>query len=297
MTVRESAKSTLGWAFGISLTILFISLWGRAIVIDTDALGESLAPLSSSAMVVDFVADWMGQEFIDSGVDPDLVEPSIDYLLDSTRVGQSLDQVVAEVVDAAASPGANGSTVDMRELLLPAVPDVADALDTAGYSVGESEVRGVIEGLDPLVIREPGQSALVGPSSPTATRLGLASLLASIGLATFGAFYVHLSEDRIGAIRSLFSRIAVGGLSFAIFLRLGAWVVDPGGGRAPIPDALGNLAQSKWIFPLQVGVAAAVVAGLIYVLRRLFKRGVASPRSDEPPTPQPERPESLSGSR
>ena len=72
--MRDSAKSTLGWAFGISLTILFISLWGRAVVVDTDTLGESLAPLSGSAMVVEYVADWMGQELVESGVDPDLVD-------------------------------------------------------------------------------------------------------------------------------------------------------------------------------------------------------------------------------
>lgn len=297
MTIRETAKSTLAWAFGISLTILFISLWGRAVVVDTDALGESLAPLSSSALVVDYVADWMGQELVDSGVAPEMVDPSIDYILESTTVGQSLDQVVVEIVDAAATPDANGSVVDVRQLMLPAVPDVSDALSAAGYPATESEVRQVVEGFDPLVIREPGQSALVGPSSPTATRLGLASLLASVGLATFGAFFVKLSEDRIAAIRSLFTRVAIGGLSFAIFLRVGAWVVDPEGGRAPIPETIGNLAQSKWVLPLQVGLAAAAVALTIYAGRRLFKRVGGSPPSGGSPTPPQERPASLSGSR
>ena len=54
--VRTSTRATAGWVFGLAATILFISLWGRAIVVDTEALAEAAAPLSGSVAVVDLFA-------------------------------------------------------------------------------------------------------------------------------------------------------------------------------------------------------------------------------------------------
>ena len=288
MSVRNSAHSALGWAFGISLSVLFVSLWGRAVVIDTDTLGESLAPLGSSDLVADYVTDWMSDELVGSGVPVEVVDPVVDRFVESAVVGSAVDRLVAEVVGAAASPDPAGSSVDVRSLLAPTVPEVADGLADLGYGFTRNQVHEVVEDLDPLVIRQPGQSAFVGPNSPTATRLGIASLIAAISLAVFGSAYVRLSQDRILAVRSLLNRVAVGGLSFAVLLRLGAWVVDPTGGRAPVPETLANLAASKWWLPLQVAAVAAAVAAAVYVGRRVFKREAMFPKADAPPTPTPE---------
>jgi len=266
VTARTSVRSSLGWAFGISLSILFVSLWGRAVVVDTETLGESLAPLARSEMVVDYVTDWMGDELVGSGVPTDIVDPAIDRFMESSVVTTAVDSLVAEVVVAAASPDPSGSSVDVRSHLAPAVPEVTQGLEDLGYGFTRSQVQGVVEDLDPIVIRQPGQSALVGPNSPTAARLGIASLIAAIGLAVFGSAYIRLSEDRLMALRSLLNRVAVGGLSFAVLLRLGAWVLDPAGGRAPVPETVANLASSKWWLPLQVALVAAAVAAVVYVV-------------------------------
>ena len=281
----------------MSVSILLLSLWGRAVIVDTDTLAESLSPLAGSGIVVDYVSDWMATEMVESGADSDLVEPTVDYFLGSTSVGRTLDQFTTEVVYAAASTDPGGASIDMAALIHPAVPEVTLGLNELGYPVSESRVSGIVQDFDPLVIREPGGRAIVGPASPTAARLGTAALLATLAILGFGAAFITLSDDRVTAVRNLATRTAVGGMSFAVFLRAGSWVLDPGGGRAPVPETLSELAGSKWSVPLQVAAMAGLIAGSIYVGRRVIKRvGVfQSPdgRSTQPLEPR----KSLSGSR
>jgi len=294
---RKALRASLGWAFGMAVSILFLALWGRAMVADTDALSESLSPLAGSATVTEFLGDWMAEELTESGADPATVRPTVDFFFETSSVGETLDQLVSEVVHAAASPSPEGSRIDMAALIGPTVPELTTGLGGLGFPVAEAQVAEVVAGLDPLIIRQPGSEAMVGPNSPTAARLGTAALLALLAIIVFGFGVVALSEDRVGAVRGLASRVAVGGLSFAVFLRLGSWVLDPSGGRAPVRATVSELAGSKWMVPLEVAVVAAAIAGAIYVGRRwLIRRGVF-PSTDGSATPLREREPSQSGSR
>ena len=297
MKTSAFSKSTLGWAFGMSVSILFLALWGRAVVVDTDTLAESLAPLSETSIVRDYVADWLAEELVDSGADPAMVEPSVESILESSRVSEALDQLVGEVVAAAAATEPAGSVIDMAGLLGPTVPELTLGLSGLGFPVTQGEISEVVAGLDPLVVRQSGSEALVGPDSPTAARLGTAALLAALGIVIFGLGVVALAGDRVAEVRSLLNRVAIGGLSFAVFLRLGSWVLDPSRGRAPVRSSLSALAGSKWFVPLQVALVAAGVAGAIYVGRRWLRRRGVFPSADERPTPQPEQSQSVSESR
>lgn len=297
MKGRMAVRSTLGWAFGMSVSILFLSLWGRAVVVDTDTLADSLSPLAGSGVVTDFVGDWMAGEMVDAGADPSMVEPATDYYLQSSEVGDTLDQLVVEIVHATASSDPEGATIDMAALFSPSVPDLSAGLTAMGFGVRESQVADLVEQFDPLVIRQPGAESIVGPNSKTAARLGTAALLAVIALIGFGVAYVAISEDRVGAIRNLATRVAVGGLSFAVFLRLGSWVLDPDHGRAPVQETLSALAHSKWLVPLQVAVVAGVVAGVIYFGRRKLRPVEASRSPDAQSKPRSEQRESLSARR
>jgi hypothetical protein len=283
--------------FGLSVSILFLSLWGRAVVVDSDTLAESLSPLADSELVSDIMSNWMSNELVGSGADPTVVEPTIDYLFASSSVGDTLDQLVGEIVRASASGDPDGARVDVAALVSPTVPELTVALVDLGYPASQSHIAEVVGSLDPLVVRPPGSVPIVGPGSPTATRLGTAALLASVAIIGSGLGVVALSEDRVGAVRSLASRVAIGGLSFAVFLRLGSWVLDPQGGRAPVPESLSALAGSKWAVPLEVAFVAGLIAGGIYVVRRQLRRGGVSRSVDEPPTQQSVRPMSRSESR
>lgn len=297
MSVRSVFRSTTGWAFGFSVTILFIALWGRAVVVDTDTLGESLQPLSGSSVVVDLFAGWMADELVESGHDSDVVDPAVAYMLETSATADALDRFVVDIVDAASSTDPAGSAVDMSGLLAPTVPEVTAGLNGMGIAAESADVASVVAGLDPIVIREPGATPIVGPASPAAARLGTAALLAALGMVCFGYFAVVSSEDRIAAVRSLFSRVAVGGFGFALLLLIGSWITDPDGGRAPVSETVSGIAGSKWLLPVQIAVVATMVAGSIYVARRWLRPEEASRSTDEPPTPPEERELSLSGSR
>lgn len=296
MSAKSVFRSTTSWAFGFSVTILFIALWGRAVVVDTDRLAESLLPLSESGAVVDVFAGWLAEELVDSGYAREVVDPAVAYTLRSSATAGALDTFVGDVVTAAASPGPEGSTVDMASLLAPAVPEVTFGLSELGLPAQRAEVASVVADLDPMVILEPGEAALVGPSSPAATRLGTAALLALLGMIGFGYMAVVSSEDRVAAVRGLFSRVAVGGFGFAILLLIGSWITDPRGGRAPVSETVSGLTASKWVLPLQIGLVSAVVAAAIYVSRRWLRRGAGSRSGDAPPTPPQERQLSQSAS-
>jgi hypothetical protein len=269
---RRVSRSTLAWLFGVSLSVLLLALWGRSVVADSDTLAESLSPLSESSLVSQYLTTWMTEELVGSGVEPDRVMPTVEYILGSSAVGATLDQFVVEVVEAAASMDPNGSSVEMAALVSPAIPDISVGLAALGEPVTEPEVAEIVTTLDPLVIREPGDRPLVGHGSATVARLGTAALLALLALTIFGYGFVTLSEDRLGALRELANRVALGGISFAIFLRLGSWVLDPRGGRAPVQATLSALAGSKWSVPLQMALVGGVLAGVFYLVRRQLRR-------------------------
>lgn len=297
MTARKVFNSSAAWAFGFSVTILFIALWGRAVVVDTETLGESLKPLSGSVFVMDVFEDWMADELGDAGYAPEIAEPAVDLLFESSATAGALDDFVGEVVDAAASPDPAGSSVDMASLLGPAVQEVTQGLNDLGIPADQSEVATTVAALDPLVIREPGSSTLVGPESPAAARLGTAAVFAILGMVAFGYLAVVSSYDRIAAVRGLFTRVAVGGFGFALLLLIGSWITDPDGGRAPLAETASAVAGSKWMVPFQIGAVAAAVALSIYLIRRGLTRGAASPQEDGQSKPQRARHLSRSGSR
>jgi hypothetical protein len=279
------------------VTILFIALWGRAVVVDSESLAESLAPLADSALVGGVVADWMTDELVDSGYSPEVADPAVDFALQSSATAAAMDGFVADVVRAAASSDPSGSSVDVATLLAPAVPEVTTSLAEMGLPTSETDVRSVVSSLDPMVIRLPGASALVGPESPAAARLGTASLLALLGIISFGYATVASSTDRIAAIRELLTRVAVGGMGFAILLLIGSWITDPRGGRAPVPETISHIASSKWMVPLGVGLTAGVAAFAIYAGRRWLRRGARYRSPAGLPTSREEREPSLSESR
>ena len=145
MTLTTTARSTLAWAFGVCLSILFISLWGRAVVADTDTLGEALAPLMATDAVGDVVAGWMAEELTESGADPALAESTAEVVFRSATVESAFADLVGEVVIAAASTDPAGARIDIRPTIAPAIPEVAstmaDSCSPDPDTVSTSELR------------------------------------------------------------------------------------------------------------------------------------------------------------
>ena len=285
--MKRVMEGASGWLFGLAVTVLLISIWGRALVVDTDALAESLGPLSQSVTVVDQFADWLGSELTGAGVDPALADEAVKSALGGSAVDDALNDLVLEVVVSAATSDPGGASVDVASILAPAVPEIAVSLTSSGVPVTEGQVEEVVDGLDPLVIIEPGQAPPVGPESPIATRLGTATVLALMAMVVAGSISITAASDRIGTARKLLIRVSLSGLTFGLLLKLGSWILDPGGGRAPVSQTLSGLAEAKWLVPVSVAGLAAALAGLTWLVRRGVKPEAAIPEPHGEPIRQP----------
>ncbi|MGA7281257.1 MAG: hypothetical protein WBZ40_05675 [Acidimicrobiia bacterium] len=278
------ASGVAGWFFGLAATILLIGVWGRAVVTDTSELANSLSPLSTSRLVADRFAGWLETELVDSGVDRATAATSTQEAMASPTLTPILADLVAQAVMAAASTDPAGSVVDVASVLTPVAGEITVSLNEAGVPASDAQVAAAIAQLDPIVIRQPSQRALVGPASPLATRLGTAAILAIVTMLGAGAVYVMATEDRMAGIRSLLTRFALGALSFSIFLRIGSWITDPRGGRAPVGETVSLLTGSKWTVPAVMGLAAMAIAVFFWIFRRRIKPVAAFPSQPAPPT-------------
>lgn len=262
-------SSLAAWVFGLATSVLFVSVWGRAVVVDTSELGDSLRPLGQSEQVARIFSDWMTTELVETGVPSGAAEKASEAALVTDEVKSALENLVVEVVDAAGTAGSVPASVDVATTLQPAVPSVTAALVGTGLDVTESQVSAVVAQIDPLVIGQPDQLPIVGGESKLARRLGTSAILAVLFQLIFGSVYVLAEPDRVRRTRTLLSRFALTGLSFAVLLKLGSWVLDPAGGRAPVSESLSLLAGSKWALPGLLGAVAALVAFFAW----LFKVG------------------------
>jgi hypothetical protein len=288
-----AVASTSAWIFGIATSVLFGALWGRAVVIDTDELGESLRPLSETGEVANAFSDWMTTELVESGVPEAQAQDATQDALVTAAVSTALEGLVVDVVNAAATDGEAGGSVDMAAALAPTVPTLSSSLQSSGISVTEQQVGAVVADLDPLVIREPDQGAIVGDNSRLATRLGTAVLVAIVAQVVFGSLYIFAGRDRLQRAKTLLTRFALTGMSFAVLLKLGSWVLDPNGGRAPISETISLLADSKWVIPAMVGVAGAIAAVMVWLVRASVNP--PPPRRAAGSRPQPGAPKPQTG--
>ncbi len=272
--------------FGLASTVLLVGIWGRAVVVDTNELADTLSPLAAGDMVSDRLATWLESELVNAGVDGVGASVAADQVLAHPSVGPVLEQLVAEGVEAAASGDPNGGTVDVAAILLPASGQITTGLNEAGVPVTNEQVEAALARLDPLVIRDASDQPFVGASSPLAANLGTAAMLGALLMLFAGTAYIVMSIDRMRAFRALLTRFALGALSFAVLLRLGSWLVDPEGGRAPFRESFALLANSKWMVPLTIGLVAMAAAIVFRVFRRRVRPAAGSRSEDGRPIRQ-----------
>jgi hypothetical protein len=266
--------------------VLLVGLWGRAVVIDTDELAESLTPLAGSDVVADRFSTWLETELVQSGVDGPTASIAADQVLEHPAVGPLLEDLVAEGIEAAASADPSGSSVDVSAILGPSSAEITGGLNAAGVPVSSGQVEAALAELDPLVVRDPSQRPLVGASSPLASTLGTGALLGVVLMLISGWAYVLSSRDRARALRSLLNRFALGALTFAVLLKIGSWIIDPEGGRAPVGESLALVANSKWVVPLTLGLVSLGAASVAWLFRKRTRPEAGSRSAPEQPIRQ-----------
>lgn len=258
---QRFALSTVLWVYGIAVTVTLVSLWGRAVVVDTALVAEAAADSATAGPVAALVEQWLQRELVELGTGPG--NQVIGGVSDDPEVAAVVADLVRAVVLAAAVPPGEEAVVDVSELLQPAVPAITRNMEANGVGVDERAVAAYVASLDPLVVRSHESPPPVGRSSGAARSLYLATVVGILTMAASGSAALWMAEDRRAMGKSLLSRLGLGALGFAIMFKLGAWILDPGAGRAPFRTAAARLVGAKlWIPTMVAAFAGAGVWGL-----------------------------------
>lgn len=276
MLARARALTVALWVYGLAISIFLASVWGRAVAADTDLVADAAAVAANSGLVAGRVEQWISGELAGvPGVGGDQAAAVAAETVGHPDVEGALAVMVREVVAAAAAPTGRATPVDVASIFMPAVPALLASLEDQGIDTDEATVSAVVASLDPLVVRAGDGPPLVGEGSQTVRSLTLATALAlALVLLSAGAA-LWMADDRRQMRRSLLTKVAVSAFSFAVMLQVGAWIIDPGGGRAPVRSAVARMVGAKVWLP--VLLAAGAGAGAWAARRRSLRPGAESP--------------------
>jgi hypothetical protein len=288
--VRRGALFVVLWAFGLSTTLLLLGLWGRAVTADEATLTRSATAALSSEAVADRVHEWIGDGIaVATDLPVEEIQPALATIESSSELERAIDLLVEDAVAVIMAPEGSEQTIDVMGALRPLIPLLVGELEERDVEVSEDAVTGALAELDGVEI-DTGQAARVPVAAAHARSvltvgvvLALAALLAS-GLAA-----VALAEDRVAMVRSIGTRIALSGLSFAVLFRFGGWALDPDGGRSPLLSSgsivLGSN-QSVFLTVAAIGAVTALAAAAAWwwAAQRRLRTVTPSEVNDDEPT-------------
>lgn len=300
--VRTFALAVVLWAFGLATTTLLVGVWGRSVTNSTATLSESALAALDPDIVSDQIAGWLASQASSlPGLPDSTVEAVVRGVADSPEARVAIESVVTDVVDSAAAPAGSETVIDVAAAIEPLRPVLIASLEQAGVAATAAEVDGFLRTLGGLVLSSVEQNAPAGSIATTRSTLTTVMLVGAAGLAVFGIAALRLSDDRSRMMRSLANRLIVASLTFALFLRIGAWAVDPRGGRSPLRESGAILLASNTATVLMIAAAGMIVSGAMTLgIRRMkTRRTVASQTFDgsqetaalsaQPRVPQPDR--------
>ena len=288
VSVRRRAilLSVVLWAFGLATTTLLVGVWGRSVAADTSTLRDSALAMLDPETVSDRVTEWVVSEVATlPGVPDSALETAILSVADSPAARIALASVVTDVVDAANAPPGSESEIDVAGAIEPLRPVMIAALEASGYQASPAEVDGFLRQIEGLVLTSAEQPVSSRAVSTARSTLTTVMLVGAGGLLVFGGTAVRLADDRSRMLRSLANRLIVSALTFALFLRIGAWAVDPRGGRSPVRESGAILLSSNLGEVLGVAIAGLAVSALatIGITRLRRSRPVRALAIDELP--------------
>lgn len=272
---RRYALPVLLWLYGMSVTVTLISVWGRAVVVDTGLLASAAEDAAGADPISRQIEAWLARQLADVPLlSVNTADDLAADLVEDPTLQTTLDALVGAVVAAAGAPEGEAE-VDVAGLLAPAVPSITERLARSGVPVPEPVVAEYISSLDPLVVRDEGEEPVIGRQSGTARSLSIATAIGALVMFVSGAAAVRMAEDRRVMLRSLFNRLAIGALGYAVIFQLGSWILDPGGGRAPVRSAMARVVGAKLWLPLAVAAGATAAGWLVRRKRGGSDRGKA----------------------
>ncbi len=292
--VAASAKSfglsTALWLFGLFTSMLLIGLWGRSVAGDHVTLETSARAVLESQIVNDRVEDWLGDAVAAAAeMSPQDVAAVVATVEASPEMDVALEDIVDQAVAAALAPPGTDAQLDLSDAVETLTPVIASAMEERGVVTDADAVRSVAQGVPRIVLSSNDPATVGGAARQVRGWLTVVVVIASAGLALFGGLAVWLSPDRLRQLRVLAIRIGVSAFTYAIVFRLGAWAVDPAGGRSPVAAGGAVLLGSNGHVLAIVAVTAAIAATAMsmFLVRRRRPRPADEPDRGESTGEQP----------
>jgi hypothetical protein len=285
---RRFALAIVLWAFGLSASTLLVGVWGRSVASDEQTLAAGARAALDASVVSERLQGWIMSEIegVD-GVDPDLVEPAVTEVIGSPVTSQVVDELVSEAVTAALAPPAGEAEIDVAGALQPLAPLIAQQFAERGIPVTDAEVGIVLDRLGALVLTTEDEMGITDTVARGRAILTIVVVAGTLALVATGGLALGLADDRVRMVRSLAVRLVVATVTFAAFLRIGAWAVDPFGGRSPVIRAGVVVLSSNTGVLAAIAVSAALVAigAAVAIRSRRSDRNRARPLDGRAPLP------------
>lgn len=277
--VRRFGLTLSLWLFGLATTVFLIGMWGRSVSTDQSALEAAFDAVAEADAIAERIEGWVNDGLTLSAGLQQPGAPTVALSLGQSAASEDVvDGIVAAVVDAALEvPGANPAA-DIRLALERLKPVIAAEMGGAGRVYDEALTDRVLDQVAMIVADTESQLGLSRSATEAARLFSQAAVVSLLALLSAGGVAIFLTEDRLRMLRTLASRIAVSGFTFAIILQVGAWAVDPGGGRAPIAAGGAVLLRSNSAILIRMGgvaVIMAVVLSAALAVRRRRRIAVA----------------------
>ena len=276
-TQRRRARSIglaiVLWAFGLATTTLLVGLWGRAVTNDRATLEAGAQAALGTDVVASRLEDWLA-DAIDAGsesLDQEL-GVVVRTIAASPEADEVVDAVASDLVAAALAPPGTEASLDVAARLDPIIPVVVDELASHGIELRAEALRSSLAASPSITLSTEEQEATGGVARRTSSVLTTVFGAGLAALVLFGSLALVLADEAVAMVRSLAIRLAVSAVTFVIFLRLGAWAMDPSKGRSPLAVGGSVLLASNHLVLLFVAAAAcgiALTAGVVIRRRRL----------------------------
>ena len=254
------------YVFGLSVTTLLVGVWGRAVAGDDEALGAGIRAAVAAELVADRMEAWLSET---AASVPD-VEPAatLQRVATAPEVTAAVDVLVEAIVDGAVADPGDNTSVDVGAALAPVGRVMAEQLSRAGVEAAPEEVAAALSGLEPIVLA--ASSSVAGAASSARGVLSVAAVVSTVVAVVTGGVSVLLADDRITMARTLLFRLAIGAMTFVLFARIGAWALDPAGGRSPVAAGGAALLRSNTGILMAIMAAGALAgSGLgVFAVRR-----------------------------
>lgn len=272
------------WVFGLSTTLLLVGLWGRAVTVDQTTVQESAQAVVDADVAQDRIYEWIEEAIVEtSSAGPSEVDQLVESWRSRPEFNRAIDTIVTDFVGALFAPAGSTAVIDVREAIEPLLPVIIGDLQERSLPVEE---EAFVEAFDEASVLEldtgsaEAVSTIVQEARGFLTRVVLVSFLMMV-LSAVAALI--LADENYAMLRTLAIRVTLSAISFAILFRLGAWALDPDGGRSPI--ATGGavvLGSNGYVFIVIAAVAALIGAVGAWVAwqRRQSWRRVDAPIGD-----------------